>query len=913
MKRLLFFILIINIYFDSNSQKPYSIPSDTLQVGYTSSKGKIKLYLDVNGNTIFDGTKNKRIKFLDTSYFDKEVIGLTLNTFSSINSYFLGKNSGENNLTGFDNVFIGGRSGKQNTIGYNNLFIGSDAGVLNTEGSYNIFIGDSSGKQNTTGYENLFIGSDAGGSITTQIENTFIGLWAGQTATTNQSTFIGYGSGNGVTIDSSTFIGYKAGEFNQAGFGNTFIGTIAGSKNVVGNNSTYIGFKAGASAESDSNVFVGCRSGYKTTTGHNNTFIGNYSGYENISGSNNVFVGNNSGKNTDIGGDNIFIGSQAGYKNDNNNLGIFIGTKAGFYNNAENNIFIGYNSGINNVTGLSNLFNGHSSGYSNVDGSYNLFLGENSGYNNVSGDKNTLIGYYSGLNSTGDLNIAVGYSSGSDIGALSKRLCISSTGIDSTKYMIWGFQDADPSKQILTLNTKLITNTASTSAIRGTELYQNTADALGVRLAFYKSRGTYSNPSTITTGDTLMRLESYGFAQTAYRLSSSIYGLSTGTIATGRCGGIITFNTAIDAAAGTLTERSRIDQAGRHFIGPNGATIMNTTASNFPYLQIQSANTYYFADFITSGLAHGMTTLAPTNVAGQIQTNANGQLAFQAYTDATAAIAALGFNGIHGGTPSGAVMYFSSSKKSGTTRGALADGEMAFSFRNVTAEKLNIYGNGDTKWTGQNDITIGTLRQQTAATAGKNVTFAIGGAVTGGTNLGGGMLAFGAGISTGSATSSIRSYRVTRDAAATTDNIRVEAEILPSEKTLVDNVATGLFTVALPQTASLNYVGGTIYYQVFAFSAAGDSISGHSGSVKFAACQTAAGYQTSIVDEAVTESADIETHAALTLTESWTITTGSNIITVNATFDSSIGIVTLKCYYKVLIGGRVPVGNVTQL
>ena len=98
----------------------------------------------------------------------------------------------------------------------------------------------------------------------------------------------------------------------------------------------------------------------------------------------------------DLTPENYFIGHQAGAKT------------TGLYN-----LFLGYQSGLANLTGESNTFIGFEAGYSNTSGLNNVFIGKQAGYSNINSDYNTYIGYQAGYNAfASSYNTAVGYQAG---------------------------------------------------------------------------------------------------------------------------------------------------------------------------------------------------------------------------------------------------------------------------------------------------------------------------------------------------------------------------------------------------------------------------------------------------------------------------------------------------------------------
>ncbi|MCB2195882.1 MAG: hypothetical protein KQH79_08470 [Bacteroidetes bacterium] len=121
----------------------------------------------------------------------------------------------------------------------------------------------------------------------------------------------------------------------------------------------------------------------------------------------NYFIGHESGKNTetyignDIGKYNVFLGYQAGMENLSGRKNVFIGYKAAQANtHGQTNVYIGSESGYNNTDGYDNVFIGSSTGYNNTDGLNNVFLGSRSGFSNLDGDDNVFVGFESGYNNT---------------------------------------------------------------------------------------------------------------------------------------------------------------------------------------------------------------------------------------------------------------------------------------------------------------------------------------------------------------------------------------------------------------------------------------------------------------------------------------------------------------------------------
>lgn len=151
------------------------------------------------------------------------------------------------------------------------------------------------------------------------------------------------------------------------------------------------------------NSFIGYESGEKTIT-----YIGNDNGKYN------VFLGYQTGKENLTGLQNVFIGYKTAQANTYGNTNVYIGSESGFNNTlGYDNVFIGSRTGYANTEGINNVFLGSRSGYSNSEGHDNVFVGFESGYNNTIGTRNTFIGNKAGrANINGIDNIFIGELSG---------------------------------------------------------------------------------------------------------------------------------------------------------------------------------------------------------------------------------------------------------------------------------------------------------------------------------------------------------------------------------------------------------------------------------------------------------------------------------------------------------------------
>lgn len=226
----------------------------------------------------------------------------------------------------------------------NGIFFGSNSGFgSNSRGA--IFLGVNSGYSASNAGHSVFIGRNAGYLATKSTSSVFIGNEAGYSASRKdgdaQSVFIGYRAGYSSDNIWGVFLGSRAGlnDTTWAGWGNNFIGYLAGAYNSKDN-----------SSGTEFTNAIGWLAGYSASYSSYSTFIGDYAGYEA----------------TDAYG-SVFVGSSAGS-----------GAKNSFYSN-----FIG------------------AAGIDAISASYSNFLGVNTGNSAVSASYSFLVGYRTGRAVTG--------------------------------------------------------------------------------------------------------------------------------------------------------------------------------------------------------------------------------------------------------------------------------------------------------------------------------------------------------------------------------------------------------------------------------------------------------------------------------------------------------------------------------
>ena len=211
-------------------------------------------------------------------------------------------------------------------------------------------------------------------------------------------------------------------------------------KNNKGNSNTAIGYEAGLETTTGyNNVFLGYKSGMEITTGDSNTIVGYEScGSANASNGSNITTMGYHSMNRNKGDDNISLGYQSGVTNLNGDSNIFIGSRSGYSNyNGNNNLYIGSRCGYTSSYANYNTVIGRDSGYQIKNSSYNTYIGDlisnttmstnisdnYAQYNTIIGNnipnsnglKNTFIGShasYSADDANSTKNVCIGYNAG---------------------------------------------------------------------------------------------------------------------------------------------------------------------------------------------------------------------------------------------------------------------------------------------------------------------------------------------------------------------------------------------------------------------------------------------------------------------------------------------------------------------
>ena len=127
-------------------------------------------------------------------------------------------------------------------------------------------------------------------------------------------------------------------------------------KNVPGRNELFISDDVLPIFYSGRNISIGSESSENLKRSFNDIFIGYKSGYGSTSTIpetfNNVSIGNYSGYNYTIANTNTLLGTYSNYENTNGNNNVCLGFRSGYYNTGSNCIFIGPDTGENDISNV---------------------------------------------------------------------------------------------------------------------------------------------------------------------------------------------------------------------------------------------------------------------------------------------------------------------------------------------------------------------------------------------------------------------------------------------------------------------------------------------------------------------------------------------------------------------------------
>ena len=461
---------------------------------------------DLDNNTFVETGTGDVINFNlgGTNHF--RMVGPRLEVYNT-SGIFIGEGAGQSagastiaigyrsmwNGTGADNVGIGFNALRSTTTAVNNVALGSSAGYDLSIGSNNTMIGYQSLNNTTGGYYNTAIGFNAGQAFDNSHNNTFIGRNAdanaagltnsaaiGANAMVGQNNSLVLGSINGVngsTANTKVGIGTitPATTLDITGTDAVILtqGTTAqrptGENGMVRYNTTlsqFEGYENGAWValvssggvdsriqDNDNNTFIetdaigdgsgnlidfnldgvvnfqmnGPRLGVFNSG--RSVLIGQGAG-QNLDVSairNNIFLGFNAGLNTTNGGNNIAIGGEALQSNATYSENTAVGSQALRFNEANRNTAVGASAMSNNTSGVQNAALGYSALQANTVGTSNTAIGYNALFNTI-GHNNSGLGLSAGqTNTTGGNNTLLGHYADVGAGGLNNATAIGSS------------------------------------------------------------------------------------------------------------------------------------------------------------------------------------------------------------------------------------------------------------------------------------------------------------------------------------------------------------------------------------------------------------------------------------------------------------------------------------------------------
>lgn len=185
--------------------------------------------------------------------------------------------------------------------------------------------------------------------------------------------------------------------------------------------------------------------------------------------------------------------------------------------------------------------------------------------------------------------------------------------------------------------------------------------------------------------------------------------------------------------------------------------------------------------------------------------------------------------------------------------------------------------------TATNPTLIVAVPRQTSG-AGNNATHQAGGAQSGGTNLAGGDIFIGSGITTGTGRSNVRLQTPSgASASGTSDNAVIDRLVLAGNLALTSGVAT---TIVTPTVGAGQLAGGMIMYSLRVTGGTSD-LQNESSMVFYSVVNKAAS-----VTRSTTQSAPCQASTAGTLTTSWSVT-AAGLVQVTATTSLSTPLLNL--------------------
>lgn len=508
--------------------------------------------------------------------------------------------------TGTANIFAGNAAGSGNSTGAANSFVGVNAGSANTTGGHNSILGSAA----NVGSGDLSYATAIGAESTVSSNNTIVlGRSAGQDAVQipgnlNVTGSIA-GNINGTTLTNLNASNISTGTLDNARLGivgvangGTGLNVSGASGNLLRSNGTaftssalqpedvpdlgasYIRNQTSSAQSGGFNLSGNGTAANLTASGALSGSIVNTATYFNIDGnrvlsqlgSNNIFVGYQTGLNNTTGDRNTFLGITAGKNNVIGHTNAFVGFQAGYNNNSNSNAFFGSYTGYANTDGYFNSFLGSTAGYSNTTGGNNSFVGTNAGRNNTTGYGNLFLGSHAAYASTtGYNNSFVGTNAGQT----------NTTGIANTLLGANANVGSDNLYYATAIGSDAIVSTSNTIVL-GRSAGQDTVQipgAVGIGTSSPNALLHVVTPST--TGDALRLQRSvsnngWGVAQYFVLKNSSgaavDYAAFAGAIGNNTAGAENGYLGFFTRNQGTLTEQARLDSSGNLGIGTSSPT-----------------------------------------------------------------------------------------------------------------------------------------------------------------------------------------------------------------------------------------------------------------------------------------------------------------------------------------------------
>jgi len=387
-------------------------------------------------------TTNERIGIGTTSPNAKLEVAGRIYQSSLGYSTFIGYEAGKSDdLSSNTNTAIGYQSMYSNTSGYNNTSIGAYSLYSNTTGYYNVAVGVRALYTNTIGESNIAIGNSA---LRLNDEGSF-NIAIGRDALYNN------------TNDNNIAIGYSALKANTTGHWNIAIGNTVLYNNTTGYKNVAIGINALGNSNGNYNTAIGVNALNMLSDGSWNVAIGAHALDHATNAGSNIAIGAMAANQYTTASNNIAIGTTADYNNNTGVENVVIGFRAGWPGwtgtayDQDYRVIIGANAAANLRVG-NTIFIGWQAGYYNLSGIYSVLIGNRVAFNNDLGAKNSvMIGYQAGHNSEGDNNVFIGYKAGYNETGDNKLYIANS---DTSDPLIYGEFDNDTVK----INDHLIVN-----------------------------------------------------------------------------------------------------------------------------------------------------------------------------------------------------------------------------------------------------------------------------------------------------------------------------------------------------------------------------------------------------------------------------------------------------------------------